>query len=132
VVRLARVDDLDARAAEGMEQLVELVRGGDFQRQQLVDLVVQQVAFFHADGDQLPYLVVFFVDGQVRVLRWPRGHTRGRRRRTGSCSGATLSRGDLTSSKRYSNLSPVGTIETIGLITVLFRPRSRSWHQTPV
>src|SRR5712691_10805082 len=45
-VLLIGVDDLDARAAEGVEEIVELVRGGNLGRQQFVDLVVQQVAFF--------------------------------------------------------------------------------------
>src|SRR5713226_156761 len=75
-VLLVRVDDLDARAAEGLEQLVELVGGGDVRRQQLVDLVVRQVAFFLVAGDQLPDLVVLFFDRHVRVLRCARGHPR--------------------------------------------------------
>ena len=59
---LIRVDDLDAGAAEGVEQIVELVRRGDFGRQRLVDLVVEQVALLLADVNQLPYFVVFFFD----------------------------------------------------------------------
>jgi hypothetical protein len=57
LVLLVLVDDLDARAAEGIEQLVKLVRGRDVRRQQLVDL-----------------LVVSFFDRQGRVLRCARGH----------------------------------------------------------
>jgi hypothetical protein len=39
-VLLLRVDDLDAGAAEGAEQIVELLRRCDVGGQQLVDLVV--------------------------------------------------------------------------------------------
>ena len=67
-VLLLGVDDLDAGAAERAEQVVELVRRGDVGRQQLVDLVVEQVALFLADGDELLYFVVFFFDRQRRVL----------------------------------------------------------------
>jgi hypothetical protein len=59
-VFLVRVDHLDAGAAERVEQVVELVGGCDFRRKELVHLVVQQVAFFLADVDELPYFVVFF------------------------------------------------------------------------
>ena len=59
-VLLVRVDDLDAGAAEGVEQVVELVGRGDLRRQQLVHFVVQQVALLLADVDELPYFVVFF------------------------------------------------------------------------
>ena len=58
-VLLVRVDDLDAGAAERVEQVVELVGRGDFRRKELVHLVVQQVALFLADVDELPYFVVF-------------------------------------------------------------------------
>ena len=64
-VLLVGVDDLDAGAAEGVEQIVELVGRGDLRRQQLVDLVVQQVALLLADVDQLPYFVVLFFDRQL-------------------------------------------------------------------
>ena len=64
-VLLIGVDDLDAGAAEGVEEVVELVRGGDLRRQQLVHLVVQEVALLLADGDELPYFVVFFFDRQM-------------------------------------------------------------------
>ena len=56
---LIGVDHFDAGAAEDVEQIVELVGRGDFRRQQLVDLVVQQVALLLADDDELPYFVVF-------------------------------------------------------------------------
>ena len=65
--------DLDSRAAERVEEVVELVGRGDFGRQQLVDLVVEQIALFLADGDELPDFVVFFFDRQVRVLQCARG-----------------------------------------------------------
>jgi hypothetical protein len=42
-VLLVRVDDLDAPTGEDLEQLVKLVPGGEGRRQQLVDLVGQQV-----------------------------------------------------------------------------------------
>ena len=68
-VRLLRVDDLDPRTAEGAEQVVELVRRRDVGGEQLVDLVVEQVALFLADGDELPHFIVFFFDRQRRVLQ---------------------------------------------------------------
>ena len=77
-ILLIRVDDLDAGAAEGIEEVVELVRRGDFRRQQLVHLVVQEVALLLADRDELPHFVVSFLDRQVRVLA--RGRGRGRAR----------------------------------------------------
>ena len=67
-VFLLGIDDLDARAAERAEQIIELVRRRDVGGQQLVDLVVEQVALFLADGDELLYLIVFFFDRQRRVL----------------------------------------------------------------
>ncbi len=70
-VLLVRVDDLDAGAAERVEQIVELVGGGDLRRQQLVDLVVQQVALFLADVDELPYFVVFFFNRHSLILTGP-------------------------------------------------------------
>ena len=63
-VRLVGIDDLDARAAERVEELVEIFRGGDLRRQHLVDLVVEQVALFLADLNQLAYFVVFFFNRQ--------------------------------------------------------------------
>jgi hypothetical protein len=67
-VFLVRVDDLDAGAAEGVEEIVELVRRGDFGRQQLVDLVVQEIALLLADGDQLTDLVVFFFNREMLAV----------------------------------------------------------------
>ena len=80
---LVRVDDLDAGAAERVEQIIELVRRGDLGRQQLVDFVVQQVAFFLADVNQLPYFVVFFPSIDIHEPRGapnPRSWTRSRHR----------------------------------------------------
>ena len=57
-VFLIGVDDLDAGAAEDAEELVELVGRRDVGRQQLVDLVVEEVALLLADVDELPDLVV--------------------------------------------------------------------------
>ena len=68
-VGLLGVDDFDAGAAERAEQVVQLVRRRDVGGQQLVDLVVEQVALFLADGDELPHLIVFFFDRQRRVLQ---------------------------------------------------------------
>ena len=65
-VGLLGVDDFDAGAAERAEQVVQLVGRRDVGGQQLVDLVVQQVSLLLADGDELPYLVVFFFDRQRR------------------------------------------------------------------
>ena len=67
-IRLLGVDDLDPRAAERIEQVVELVRRGDLGRQQFVDLVVQQIALFFPDGNQLPDFVVFFFNRQAFLL----------------------------------------------------------------
>ena len=65
-VFLVGVDDLDAGAAERVEEIVELVGRGDFRRQQLVDLVVEEVALLLADVDELPDFVVLLFDRQVR------------------------------------------------------------------
>src|SRR5205823_5188042 len=64
---LVRVDHFDAGAAEGVEQIVELVGGGNLRWQQLVHLVVQQIALFLADVNELPYLVVFFFNRHLVV-----------------------------------------------------------------
>ena len=63
-VRFVRIDDLDAGAAEGVEEVVELFRRGDLGRQELVHLVVEQVSLLLADGDQLAYFVVFLFNRQ--------------------------------------------------------------------
>ena len=65
-VGLLGVDDLDAGAPERAEQIVQFVRRRDVGGQQLVHLVVQQVSLLLADGDELPYFVVFFFDRQRR------------------------------------------------------------------
>ena len=78
-VLLVRIDDLDARAAKRVEEIVELFGGGDFRRQQLVHLVVQEIAFLLADVDELPDFVVFlfnrhaqasYVRSSIRCARW--------------------------------------------------------------
>ena len=63
-VRFVGIDDLDARGAKGIEEVVELFRRGDFRRQNLVDLVVEQVPLLLADSDQLAYFVVFLFNRQ--------------------------------------------------------------------
>ncbi len=63
-ILLVGVDDFDARAAECIEEVVEFLGRGDLGRQQLVHLVVEQVALLLADGDQLTDFVVFFFDRQ--------------------------------------------------------------------
>ena len=50
-VGLVGIDDLDARGTEGVEQIVEFLRRGDLGRQDLVDLVVEQIALFFTDVD---------------------------------------------------------------------------------
>jgi hypothetical protein len=65
-VGLLRIDNFNAGAAERAEEVVQLLRGRDVRRKQLVDLVVEQVAFFLADRDELPHLVIFFFDRQRR------------------------------------------------------------------
>ncbi len=67
-IRLLGVDDFDARAAKRIKKVIELVRRGDLGRQQFVDLVVQQIALFLPDGNQLPYFVVFFFNRQAFLL----------------------------------------------------------------
>ena len=71
-VLLFGIDDFDAGAAERAEQIVELVRRRDVGGQKLIDLVVQQVSLFLADGNELPHFIVFFFDRQRRVLLSPR------------------------------------------------------------
>jgi hypothetical protein len=68
-VLLIGVDDLDPRAAEGVEEVVELVRRGDLRGQQLVHLVVEQVPLLLAERDELPHLVVPLLDREVRVVQ---------------------------------------------------------------
>ena len=58
-VRLVGIHDLDACGAKGIEEVIEFLGRGDFGRQNLVDLVVEQVALLLADSDQLAYFVVF-------------------------------------------------------------------------
>ena len=67
-VLLFGIDDFDSGAPERAEQIIELVRRRDVGGQQFVDLVVEQVALFLADGYELLYFVVFFFDRQRRVL----------------------------------------------------------------
>ena len=67
-ILLFGIDDFDAGAAERAEQIVELVRRRDVGGQQLIDLVVEQVSLFLADGDELLHFIVFFFDRQRRVL----------------------------------------------------------------
>ena len=63
-VGLVGIDDLDAGAAEGVEEVVEVFRRSDLRRKHLVDLVVEQVALFLADLNQLAYFVVTFFNRQ--------------------------------------------------------------------
>ena len=57
-VFLIGVDDFDAGAAEGIEEVVELVGRRNLRRQEFVHLVVEEVALFLADVDELPDFVV--------------------------------------------------------------------------
>ena len=68
-VFLVGVDDFDAGAAERVEQVVELVGRGDFRREHLVHFVVEKVALLLADADELPDLVVSFLDREVLFVR---------------------------------------------------------------
>jgi hypothetical protein len=63
-IGLVGIDDLDAGAAERVEQIVEVFRRGDLGRKHLVDLVVEQVSLFLADLNQLAYFVVTFLNRQ--------------------------------------------------------------------
>ena len=67
-ILLFGIDDFDSGAAERAEQIIELVRRGDVGGQKLIDLVVEQVTLFLADGNELLYFVVFFFDRQRLVL----------------------------------------------------------------
>ncbi len=67
-ILLFGIDDLDPGAAERAEQIIELVRRRDVGGQELVDLVVQQVSLFLADGNELLHFIVFFFNRQRRVL----------------------------------------------------------------
>src|SRR6185503_3381191 len=71
-VRLVGIDDFDSGAAEGIEQVIEILRGGDLRREHLVDLVVEQVTLLFTDGDQLAYFVVSFFKRQgLPPKLWP-------------------------------------------------------------
>jgi hypothetical protein len=59
---LLRVDDLDAHRAEHREDVVQLVRGADLRRQEVVHLLVEEVALLLAHRDELSDLVVLFLD----------------------------------------------------------------------
>ena len=67
-ILLIGIDDFDTCTAECIEEIVELVGGGDLRRQHLIHLVVQQIALFLADIDQLPYFVVFFFNRHQLIL----------------------------------------------------------------
>ncbi len=67
-ILLLRIDDFDAGVAEGAEQVVQLLGRGDVSGQQLVDLLVEQVALLLAHGDELPHFVVFLFDRQRPFL----------------------------------------------------------------
>ena len=68
-VRLLGIDEVDAGGAEGGEQLFEVLRGRrEIGRQQIADLVVEQVALLLADDDELTYFVELVFDRQGRVF----------------------------------------------------------------
>ena len=52
--------NLDAIALERSEEIVDFFRGMHFRGERIVHFVVQQVAAFFADGNELAYRVVFF------------------------------------------------------------------------
>src|SRR4029078_9304366 len=81
-VFLIRVDDLDAGAAERVEQIIELVGRRDIRREELVHLVIEEIALFLADVDELTYFVVLLFQRQVLAgyvsssMRWSRSFFR--------------------------------------------------------
>jgi hypothetical protein len=61
---------VDAVALEGGEQVVELLRRVHLRREEIVHLVVEQVAALLARVDELAYLVILFFNDQCqRFLR---------------------------------------------------------------
>ena len=69
VIRLVRVDQVDAGGAEGRKQFLEILRRcGEIRRQQIADLVVEKVAFLLADEDELPDFVELVLDRQAGLL----------------------------------------------------------------
>ena len=72
--------DVDAVALERREKVVDFLRGMDLGRQNIVDLIVEQVTPFLAHGDELSYLIVFFLKSQTHT-----SSHRGVRQRRTSC-----------------------------------------------
>ena len=64
---------IDAVALEGREQIVDFFRGVHLGRQDVVHLIVEQVAPLLAHGDELPYLIVFFLKSQRHASSPSRG-----------------------------------------------------------
>jgi hypothetical protein len=60
---------IDAVALEGGKQIVDFFRGMNLGRQNVVDLIVEQVAALLAHGDELPYLIVFFLESNRHARR---------------------------------------------------------------
>ena len=52
--------NFDAIALKGRQQIVNFFRGMHFGRKRIVHFVIQQVAALFADGNELPYCLIFF------------------------------------------------------------------------
>ena len=59
---------INAVALERREQVVNFFRGVHLGRQDIVHLIVEQVSPLLAHGDELPYLIVFFLKSQRHAL----------------------------------------------------------------
>ena len=68
---LLGVDDLDAHRTEHREDVVQLVRRADLGGQEVVHLLVEEVALLLAHRDELPDLVVLFLDRKRHCLSSP-------------------------------------------------------------
>src|SRR4029077_14859993 len=73
---------VDAVALESREQVVDFLGGMHFRWQDIVHLIVEQVAALLAHVDELPYLIVFFLDGQRHASSPGRGRVNLRREQT--------------------------------------------------
>ena len=60
--------DIDPVALERGEQVVDFFRGVHFGGQDVVYFVIEQVAALLAHGNELPYLIVFFFNGQRQEI----------------------------------------------------------------
>ncbi len=64
---------IDPVALESREQIVNFFRGVNLGRQDVIHLIVEQVTPLLAHGDELPYLIVFFLKSQRHASSPSRG-----------------------------------------------------------